>query len=71
MKKAMLMPVTGGVWGDKRVRWKDVLKQDTNKLGCREEDAMDRSRWKRLTRAADPILYTGNKGRMKKKIYNR
>ena len=57
VKKAMLMPVTGRRRvGRQRVRWRDVLKRDMNELGCREEDAMDRSRWKRITRAADPAI---------------
>ena len=57
VKKAMLMPVTGRrSVGRQRVRWRDVLKRDMNELECREEDAMDRSRWKRITRAADPAI---------------
>ena len=57
VKKAMLMPVTGRrSVGRQRVRWRDVLKRDMNELGCREEDAKDRSRWKRITRAADPAI---------------
>ena len=45
VKKAMLTPITGRrSVGRQRVRWRDVLKRDINELGCREEDAMDRSR---------------------------
>ena len=40
--------------GRQRIRWKDVLTRDMNKLGLQEEDAMKKKRWKKFTRAGDP-----------------
>ena len=46
------------------LRWTDVTRNDMIKLGVQEEDAMDRNRWKKITRAADPAILW-DKGHMK------
>lgn len=57
VKKAMMMQVTGRrSVGRQRIRWRDVVGRDMNNLGIQEEDAMDRNRWRRITRAADPAI---------------
>ena len=51
------MPVRGRRnVGRQRVRWMDVVKRDMSELELREEDAWDRNRWRKLTRAADPTI---------------
>lgn len=54
VKKAMIMPVTGRSVGRQVKRWKDVVERDIHELGLQEEEALDRSRWKKITREADP-----------------
>ena len=57
VKKAMMMPVRGRrSVGRQRIRWSDVVSRDMNKAGVQDDDAMDRNRWKRMTRAADPAI---------------
>ena len=57
VKRAMMMPVRGRrSVGRQRIRWGDVVKRDMNKVGVQDNDAMDRERWKRMTRAADPAI---------------
>ena len=42
--------------GRQRIRWSDVVNKDMNRVGVQDDDAMDRKRWKRMTRAADPAI---------------
>ncbi|MEL6606600.1 MAG: hypothetical protein AAFP20_25775 [Cyanobacteria bacterium J06614_10] len=57
VKKAMMMPVRGRrSVGRQRIRWSDVVKRDMNSVGVQSEDAVDRNKWKRMTRAADPTI---------------
>ena len=42
--------------GRQRIRWRDVLRRDMEALDLRDEDALDRSLWRRKTRAADPNI---------------
>ena len=57
VKKAMRVEVRGRrSVGRQRIRWRDVTRSDMNKLGVQEDDAMDRNRWRRITRAADPAI---------------
>ena len=42
--------------GRPRLRWRDVTRNDMIKLGVQEDDAMNRNRWKKITRAADPAI---------------
>uniref|UniRef100_A0A183GV88 Reverse transcriptase domain-containing protein n=1 Tax=Heligmosomoides polygyrus TaxID=6339 RepID=A0A183GV88_HELPZ len=37
-----------------RKRWKDVIKKDLAEIGAAPDDALDRMRWRRITRTADP-----------------
>ena len=57
VKKAMMMPVSGRrSVGRQRIRWRDVVNRDMNKVGVQMDEAMDRNRWRRTTRAADPAI---------------
>lgn len=57
VKKAMMMPVRGRrSVGRQRIRWGDGINRDMNKIGVQRDDAMNRNRWKRMTRAADPAI---------------
>ena len=51
--------------GRPKRRWMDNIRNDLSERGLSEEDAQDRSRWRRLTRHIDPT-YKWEK--MKKKI---
>ncbi|VDO76339.1 unnamed protein product [Heligmosomoides polygyrus] len=35
-------------------RWKDVIKRDLNEVGATADDALDRMRWRQITRTAEP-----------------
>ena len=57
VKKAMMAEVRGRrSVGRQRIRWRDVIRSDINKLGVQEEDAIDRKKWRKITRAADPAI---------------
>ncbi|VDP36707.1 unnamed protein product [Heligmosomoides polygyrus] len=40
--------------GAPRKRWRDVIKRDLAEIGAAPDDTLDRMRWRRITRAADP-----------------
>ena len=40
--------------GRPKRRWMDNIRNDLSERGLSEEDAQDRSRWRRLTRHIDP-----------------
>ncbi|VDO19033.1 unnamed protein product [Heligmosomoides polygyrus] len=40
--------------GAPRKRWKDVIKRDLGEVGTTADDALDRMRWRQITRTADP-----------------
>lgn len=44
-------------------RWRDCVAEDMEKMGAREEDEKDRSKWKELIRTVDSN--NGNKARRK------
>ena len=57
VKKAMRMPVRGRRnVGRQRIRWSDVVNRDMNRVGVRGDEAVDRIRWRKMTRAADPAI---------------
>ena len=54
VKKAMSIPVTRRRNVDRqRIKWKDLLKRDENKLGLQEEDAMNRNKRQKSTLLAN------------------
>ncbi|VDP07904.1 unnamed protein product [Heligmosomoides polygyrus] len=40
--------------GAPRKTWKDVIKRDLAEVGATADDALDRMRWRQITRTADP-----------------
>ncbi|XP_066974234.1 uncharacterized protein [Macrobrachium rosenbergii] len=57
IKRAKNMPVMGRrSVGRQRIRWMDVVRRDMGEVGWREEDSMNRNRWRKLTRAADRAM---------------
>ncbi|VDP22984.1 unnamed protein product [Heligmosomoides polygyrus] len=40
--------------GAPRKRWRDVIKRDLAEIGAAPDDALDRMRWRQITKAADP-----------------
>ena len=42
--------------GRQRIRWMDIVRRDLGDLGLREVDVLDRNKWRRETRAADPAI---------------
>ncbi|XP_066962289.1 uncharacterized protein [Macrobrachium rosenbergii] len=57
IKRAKNMPVMGRRSVDReRIRWMDVVRRDMSEVGLGEEDARNRNRWRKLTRAADPAM---------------
>ena len=40
--------------GRQKLRWKDGLETEMRKLGLTEQDAVDRKRWRRLVKGANP-----------------
>ena len=56
-KRAKDMPVRGRrSVGRQRIRWMGVVRRDLGDLGLREVDVLDRNKWRRKTRAADPTI---------------
>ncbi|VDO60044.1 unnamed protein product [Heligmosomoides polygyrus] len=45
--------------GAPRKRWKDVIKRDLAEVGATADDALDRMRWRQITRTADPATARG------------
>ena len=56
IRRAKDMPVIGRSVGRQRIRWMDVVNRDMGEVGLEVEDARDRKRWRKMTRAADPAL---------------
>lgn len=49
------MPIAGQrSRGRSKKRWIDIAQADASANGLRKENAVDRVKWKRLTRKADP-----------------
>ena len=45
------------MWDDKGLAgWMDVVRRDLGDLGLREVDVLDRNKWRKKTRAADPAI---------------
>ncbi|VDP56068.1 unnamed protein product [Heligmosomoides polygyrus] len=42
--------------GAPRKRWKGVIKKDLAEIGAAPDDALDRMRWRRITRTANPAI---------------
>ncbi len=40
--------------GRPKFRWLDKIKADLKESGLTDQDALDRAKWKRMTRTADP-----------------
>ncbi|VDO95916.1 unnamed protein product [Heligmosomoides polygyrus] len=40
--------------GAPRKRWREVIKRDLAEIGAAPDEALDRMRWRRITKAADP-----------------
>ena len=55
IQRARKVPVRGRrSVGRQRLRWRDIVRKDMERRGVQEHDAGERSRWRRMTRAADP-----------------
>ena len=55
IKKAWITPVEGRrSRGRQRVRWKDGIAAELERMGVTEEDAMDRKNWRKLVHGAYP-----------------
>ena len=53
-KRVQRMSVGKRKKGRPRRRWRDCVKEDMEVVGVREEDAMDRGRWRRLVHTGNP-----------------
>ena len=59
IRRAKDMPVIGRrSVGRQRIRWMDVVNRDMGEVGLEVEDARDRKKWRKMTRAADPSCYS-------------
>ncbi len=43
-------------WGRPKKRWMDRIKEDMKTVNASPEDALDRNKWRRLCRRADPAI---------------